>query len=189
MLDVILLVIFVVVTYLIAREGFWGSFLTLWDIIFAGLFAFGTFEAVGGWIEENIGWLGGFPRFLSLAALFGGSLAALRWATDTIAPLRVKFHPTADQVLRWLTAQTAAWIVVGIISCMIQVAPVNKTVLGSDFSETVYGVQPDYYWMWFVRWSTVVVFPWDPRHAFPPPEVFRLEYQQFRPFGGAAVGR
>lgn len=187
-LDALLLIILLAVTVLIAREGLWGAALVFFDVLFAGILAFGTFEAIGGWMERQF-WLAGFPRFIALVGVFVGSLSLLRFATDKLAPRRVKFQEAIEQGLKWLFALATGFIATGIVACMLQVAPVNKEIFRNDFRRTMFGVRPDAIWITVVRWSTLYAFPWDPEHAFPDADTFWREYYEFRPFGAARVGR
>ncbi len=183
LIDVALAGLVLGLTYLLSKEGLWGAALAFFDTLFAGLIAFGTFEFLGSRMEANIGFWGGFPRFICLVGVFCITVSILRVITDKLGPRRVKFPDLAEQTLKFVFAGLTAWIATGMVICMYQVAPVSKAPFQYPFGKALFGIGIDRHWLMIVHYSTRYTFGWDEQSAFPPPSQFIQEYEEFRPFG------
>jgi uncharacterized membrane protein len=184
LLDVIVLAIVLTVTFLLLREGFWGSALALVSTLLAGIIAFSTFEALGVWFEQNVWRAAYMPRFLSLLGIFSVTLGLLRLATDKLAPIRVKFPGFVEDLGRIGCSALTGFLAGGIWLSMLQTAPIDKRFLGyHPDKHALFIVGIDRWWLLTVRVGTSCLYGWHSEPLFPTPEDFIRKYHDFRPYG------
>ena len=80
----------------ISSEGFWGSLLTFFNIAFSALVAMSFADKLAAVIIKSASFLSGFADCLSLGGIFAVTLILLRFATDYLAPGKLRIPPALE---------------------------------------------------------------------------------------------
>lgn len=205
-IDLVLLVLTLGMTYALLSEGLWGAALMFFNVLFAGLITFNFYEPLAAVIAENASFMVDYADMVCILAIFGISVLILRLTTDGIAPGMVRF-PSA---LYWLGGLTfglgSSVMTMGILLLALHAAPVHKKLFGSIDYRTAppFGLGLDHKWLAFFQQSSGVPFARysdeyqpDPfRHfgggtglnLFDPRGDWLIKHQEARPYGEGTIG-
>src|ERR1043166_2038520 len=100
-IDLIVAVLILGMTYALASEGLWGACLMFFNVLFGGLIAFNFYEPLAKLLAENVPFLSGFADTLCLLSLFIITTFLLRLATETLGPGMVRFPTPLYHLGRW----------------------------------------------------------------------------------------
>ena len=163
MIDLILLAIVGLVTWMVANEGAWGAVLTFFCVVFAGLIAMNFFEPVGAYLDQNlaIAQLRNQFDFIALVGIFALFVFLLRLATDHIAPTTVEIHTLGYEIVRWLFGFLTGYVTMAILCTSLHTAALPRNFAGftperPNFLGATY---PDRQWLAFTQHVSEFVFP------------------------------
>ncbi|MFO0960114.1 MAG: CvpA family protein [Isosphaeraceae bacterium] len=206
-IDIVLLVLTLGMTYALLSEGLWGAALMFFNVLFAGLITFNFYEPLAAVIAENATFMADYADMVCILAIFGITLLALRLTTDSIAPGMVRFPSALYWLGGLLFGLAASAMTMGILLLALHAAPVHKKMFGKiDYrSSPPFGLGLDHKWLAFFQQSSGVPFaryseeyPPDPfRHfgggtaglnLFDPRGDWLIKHQEARPYGEGAIG-
>lgn len=155
-LSIVLIVIFVACFASLMNSGMWSNTITLINVITSGLLAMNYFEPLAEFLDKQAPSWTYVWDFVSLWAVFGISMLALRAVTDLASKVQVKFHPLVEKVGGLLMAVWASWIVLCFATTTLHAAPLARNFLGGSFqaepdSKMLFGLQPDRVWLGWVN--------------------------------------
>lgn len=112
----------------ISSEGFWGSLLAFFNIAFSALVAMSFADKLASIIVKSASFLSGFADCLSLGGIFAVTLILLRFATDYLAPGKLRIPPALEALGKLVFGGAAAGLLVGFLIVTLQTAPVHKKI-------------------------------------------------------------
>lgn len=200
--DLVVLVLILGMTYAVASEGLWGAALMFFNALFAGIIAFNFYEPLANLLATSVEPMAGFADSLCLVLIYGITLFILRLITDSIGPTMVRFPAPLYHLGRWLFGLLAASITVAILLLGFHTAPIHKKMFGVyayDYKPP-FGMGLDWQWLGFFQYTTGYVFaqhspenPADPFGEFGTAKVFDprgrwlIDHQNARPYGEGFV--
>jgi len=113
----------------ISSEGFWGAALAFFNVIFAALIAMNFADKLATKIISTASFLSGFADCLSLGGIFAVTLLALRFATDYLAPGKLRLPAPIEGIGKLVFGAAASVVLVGFLLVVLQAAPVHKKIL------------------------------------------------------------
>lgn len=202
MVDIILFLLTLGITYALMSEGLWGSALMFFNVLFAALIALNFYEPVAALMVDNLSFMANFADMTALMLLFIIPLLLLRLTTETIAPAMVRFPTPVYHLGRVVFAAGAAVIAVGFIMLAFQTSPTQKQLVGSvDYKyepRFFLGERFDRDLLGFFQYTTGYTFArngvggTDPEFAakpmlFDPKGDWLIRYQEVRPYGTGPI--
>lgn len=155
MIDLILIMIIVGVTWAVAGEGPWGAAMVLFSVIVSGLLAMNLFEPVAGWMETILGTYEWQNRWdiICLLGIFSLGVWGLREITDRIMPTTLDVAGLVYEV-RWLIGVTTGYIVSAIVLTSLHTAPLSREFIGfkPERSNLLDTLAPDRQWLAFTQY-------------------------------------
>lgn len=197
-IDLILLALIALMTYVVSSEGLWGSALVFFNVLFSGIIAFNFYEALAKLL--NYKYIDGYADMLCLMLVFLVTLTVLRLTTESIAPSMVRFPMAIYHLGRVIFGFLASALTIAILLLAFDTAPVHKKIFGAvDFkTKPPFGAGFDHQWLAFFQYTTGQVFAdyksgrSDPHreygsaNVFDPRAEWLLKHEQARPFPGGA---
>lgn len=152
----ILLAVFVAVTYALWREGLVGAAVMLLNVLLAA-------TAATAWFEWLVGLAAGwFPSydylldFVCLWTLFCVLLLVMREVTDRLSRTRIKVRKPVELAATPLVAALAAWVMVCFTAASLHTAAVPRDfVQRTPDARMFLGLAPDRRWLQWVRGATL----------------------------------
>ncbi|MDB5384672.1 MAG: hypothetical protein JWM11_318 [Planctomycetaceae bacterium] len=160
-IDILLLGIVGIVTWLLANEGPWTAILAFFSVVFAGLIAMNFFEPLAEMIGKPKGsWLETRADFLALMGLFALFTFLLRLGLDNVAPTNIELPDIAYQAGRWLFAFGTGYVAMAVVLTAMHTAPLPRNFLGfKPERKNFLGVMsPDLQWLGFTQHVTEHIF-------------------------------
>ncbi|AMV37468.1 CvpA family protein [Planctomyces sp. SH-PL62] len=207
LIDTLLVALMLFMTYVVSSEGAWGAALMFFNVLFGGLIAFNFFEPLANLIDSTgIGW--SFSETLAMMLIFCVSVLLLRLATETLAPVMVRFPNPVYQLTRLAFSFATTVVTFAIILVAFHAAPVHKKVFGYIEYNTKppFGMGIDHAWLGFFQYTTGDIFatygsgvrdPYStygktgnqvvPVHLFDPRGKWLLDKQKARPYGEGEI--
>src|SRR5262249_28900885 len=130
-LDLIVLVITLGMTYALLSEGMWGAALMFFNALFAGLITFNFYEPLAKVLAESASFMQDYADMVCMLGIFGVTLFTLRLTTDSLAPGMVRFPSALYWAGGLIFGLGASVITTGIVLLAFQASPVHKKVFGS----------------------------------------------------------
>ncbi len=166
---ILLLVLFVAITALVARERLWGGMLRFLNVLVAATMATAWYEPLAALgdrfvnVADGGGNQGGlippFGQYFDAAAawgLFVVILLVLRLATWFVARTRLPFPPMLDWAGGGVMALLTAWVVVGFTAMTFHMAPLSREAVQPTPDAKIFlGLAPDRKWLAWVRGSSM----------------------------------
>lgn len=113
MLPIFLLVLVLILTGVVARQGLLSAFLHMVCVISAGAIAFALWEPLGLAGMDSVGGFAGYMMGATLVLIFLVALVVLRLACDQLVPNNMNFEPRTNWLGATLCGLVAAFISVG----------------------------------------------------------------------------
>lgn len=180
-LSLVLLGIFVAVTFALWREGTWSAVIMLLDVLLAATLATAWYPAVVARLEPMFASFTYLLDFLALQGLFCLLVLAFREVTDRISRTRVKFRRPVELVGGPLVAMLTGWVMVCFTAASLHTAPVPRNVVQpTPEARMLFGLAPDRRWLAWVRGSSIRGPFAAPAAAFDPDADFVLRYADRR---------
>ncbi len=196
MIDAVLVLVLLGVTYALTSEGLWGAGLVFFNVLFSVLIALNFHEPLAQLMVNNVSALKDWADFISLSGLFLITLVILKISTENIAPRMVRFPMGLYQAGRLVLGFGGAALTVGFLLLVLAAAPVHRKAMGMiDYqSKPPFGLALDRKLLGFFQWTTAYIFPSTNPEDLPPDPGFGrtkvfdpqgkwlLEHQNARPF-------
>ena len=150
LIEIVLLIVVGVVTWLVASEGIWGAAQTFLCTLLAGLVAMNFFEplahAIRGLVGEN------YADIVALLGLFTGLVFALRMGTEQLAPSYIQVIPILDTIGKWGFGVITGYLTMAIFLTALHTAPLPRDFLGfKPERNNFFGNAPDRQWLGFMQ--------------------------------------
>lgn len=196
--DIGVVVLVLGMTYALASEGLWGAALMFFNVLFAGLIAFNSYEPVAGWLAGSLSALSGFADTLSLLLIFVVTLLLLRLTTESLAPMMVRFPGAVYHIGRWAFGLGASALAMAVFLLAFHAAPIHKKMFFGAYPydyRPPFGMGLDWKWLGFFQYSAGQIFARnspenrDPHDEYGNARVFDprgrwlIDHQNARPYG------
>ena len=150
-IEIVLLIIVGVVTWMVASEGVWGAAHTFLCTLLAGLLAMNFFEplakGLGGVVGEN------YADIVALLGLFTAFVFALRMGTEQLCPSYIQVSSMLDLVGRWVFGAVTGYLTMAILLTALHTAPLPREFLGFKAErDNFFGSAPDRQWLGFTQY-------------------------------------
>ncbi|MEE2681866.1 MAG: hypothetical protein VX641_05785 [Planctomycetota bacterium] len=116
MLPILLLVLVLILTGVIARQGLLSAFLHMICVITAGAIAFALWEPVGLAVMDSVGGFAAYMMGTTLVLIFLVALTILRMSCDQLVPNNMNFEPRTNWVGATACGLVGAFLSVGILA-------------------------------------------------------------------------
>ena len=190
MVDALFLLVLLGVAWAVSSEGLFGAALMLINVTVAGLVAMNFWQPLSSWLQGLVPRIAIWLEVVSLCVLFTVTLLALRFVTEMLSPLQVRF-PKALGHFRWLFGLWTGWVVVGFLMVAMQTTPLPRSFFGyqperEHFLGMGFVPAPERVWLGFFQRSTEQIFDRegsadDPtQHVFDPEGLFLPSYASWR---------
>ncbi|HEY0984851.1 MULTISPECIES: CvpA family protein [unclassified Schlesneria] len=151
LIEIALLVVVGVVTWLVSSEGIWGAAQTFLCTLLAGLVAMNFFEPLANAIRGIVG--DDYADVVALLGLFTALVFALRMGTEHLAPSYIQVIPILDTVGKWGFGAITGYLTVAIFLTALHTAPLPREFLGfKPERDNFFGNAPDRQWLGFVQY-------------------------------------
>lgn len=177
-LNLMLLGLFVAVTFALWREGLWSSAIMLLNILAAATFATAWYEAaVAFLITRGMSSYEYLLDFVCIWGLFAVILLVMREVSDRVSRTKVRFRKPVEMFGGPVVAAAAAWIVVCFAAATLHTAAVPRDMIqATPEARMFFGLAPDRRWLQWVRGSTLRGPFRRPDHAFDEKADFVVRY-------------
>lgn len=202
MIDAVIVLLILGITYALASEGAWGAALMFFNVLFGGLIAFNFYEPLA---KQFIAWgmSGAWCDFLSLMLIFLISVGILRACTDIFSPGMVRLPTPVYHLGRLIFGAGTAVVTMAILLCVLETAPVHRKIFGmiNYDTKTPFGMGWDRAWLAFVQRSSGNVFTnyniedqqsdplFDTANAFDRNASWLIDHQNARPYPEGDEGK
>lgn len=181
MITLVLLAVFVVVTFALWREGLWSGMIMLLNVILAASFATAWYERLVAFVQPRLPSYDYLLDFVCLWGLFAVVLLALREISDRVSRTKVRFRRPVELFGGPLVAALTAWIVVCFTAASLHTAAVPRDMVQADPEARMFlGLAPDRRWLAWVRGSSLHGPFARPDHAFDERADFIIRYANRR---------
>lgn len=159
-IDLALLIIVGLVTYMVAFDGAWTAVLSFFAVIFGGLLAMNFFEPVATFLSNNYASLEPRADFISLVVLFGLFVFLIRLGLDHVSPTNIELPTPVYHVLRWSMGAATGYVTMAILLTALHTAPLPRKFMGfAPERKNFLGVtSPDVQWLAFTQYVSERVF-------------------------------
>jgi uncharacterized membrane protein required for colicin V production len=200
-IDLVIAVIILGMTYALMSEGLWGSVLMFFNVLFAGILAFNFYEPLAAALAKNLSPLSGFADTLCLLGIFIVVVVLLRLTTETLGPLMVRYPSPVYHLGRIVFALAGSVVTAAILLLAYETAPVHKKLFGViDYKYAPpFKMGLDRGWLGFFQYTTGQIFAnygagrRDPHTEYGSAKVFDpraewlLNHQEARPYGSESI--
>lgn len=140
------------------REGLWSNTITLFNVLFSGVVAFGFFQPIVVYLDEELTdgqhtyWL----DFAVLWALFSATIVICRALTGALSKTKMRFKHPIDPVGGPTVGLLVAWVLGAFTLATLHVAPMpkdafsGKLVSALEVDTASLLTSPDAAWLRFV---------------------------------------
>jgi hypothetical protein len=112
----------------ISSEGCWGAIIAFFNIAFSAIVAMNFSEKAAGFVAGKADFISGFADCLCTTGIFAVTLIILRFATDYLAPGKLKLPPAVETIGKLGFGAAASSLLVGFLIVALQTAPVHKKI-------------------------------------------------------------
>ena len=180
-ISLVLLGVFVAVSFALWREGPWSGLIMLLNVLLAASLAMAWYPVVVARLEPALPSYTNLLDFVALQGTFCLLLLVLRELTDRVSRTRVRFRKPVELVAGPLVAVLTAWIVVCFTAASLHTAPVPRDMIQpTPEARMFFGLAPDRRWLAWVRGSSLRGPFANPDQAFDPQADFILRYASRR---------
>lgn len=182
-------------TYALMCEGLWGAALMLFNALFAAMVALNCYEPLAQLIATNVSFLSGMADAMCILVIFTVTLLIMRLITENLAPSMVRFPMPLYHLGRIVFALGGSLVTTGILLIALDASPVQKRIFGAmDYKyQPFFKTRLDKEVLAFFQYSTGQIFtrqgPRDPfkeygnTRVFDPKGDWLLRSQAARPHG------
>jgi hypothetical protein len=182
-------IIMLVLAYVFFREGLFTALTMAFNLLIAGVVAFNFFEPMASMAEPFLQntFLEGYEDPFFMVSLFCGTLALLRFCTNSMANCVVDYHPALNQGGAVVVALLTGYLLSGFLVCMLQTLPWQVDFLGFDHKVDAQSAgkarrffPPDRVWLAAMRRIGTGRLGYPEGPSFDPTGSFSLRYAQLR---------
>ncbi|MCY3015297.1 MAG: hypothetical protein DWI05_03240 [Planctomycetota bacterium] len=153
--NLLLVLVFLAIALVLAREGLWSGLVMLLNIIAAATFATAWFERLAGFLDAKMPSYTYLIDFLCLWGIFAVVLLVMRLITDRVSTTKVKFLRQVEIVGGPILAVITAWVMVCFAAASLHTAAVPRALVQpTPESRMFFGFAPDRKWLAWVRFAT-----------------------------------
>ena len=153
--NLLLILVFLAIALVLAREGLWSGLVMLLNIVAAATFATAWFERLAGFLDAKLPSYTYLIDFLCLWGIFAVVLLVMRLITDRVSTTKVKFLRQVEIVGGPLVAVITAWVMVCFAAASLHTAAVPRALVQpTPESRMFFGFAPDRKWLAWVRFAT-----------------------------------
>ena len=153
--NLLLVLVFLAIALVLAREGLWSGLVMLLNIIAAATFATAWFERLAGFLDAKLPSYTYLIDFLCLWGIFAVVLLVMRLITDRVSTTKVKFLRQVEIVGGPILAVITAWVMVCFAAASLHTAAVPRALVQpTPESRMFFGFAPDRKWLAWVRFAT-----------------------------------
>jgi hypothetical protein len=150
-IEIVLLIVVGVVTWLVASEGIWGAAQTFLCTLLAGLVAMNFFEPLANSIRGLVG--DNYADIVALLGLFTALVFALRMGTEQLSLSYIQVIPMLDTVGRWAFGAITGYLTMAILLTALHTAPLPREFLGfKPERNNFFNFAPDHQWLAFTQY-------------------------------------
>ncbi len=159
-IDILLLGIVGLLTYLVAQDGPWNAILTFFAVIFGGLLAMNFFEPLAALISKQIPSMEPRADIICLLGLFALFVFLIRLGLEHLSPSNPELPDIAYKIGQWGFGLATGYVTMAIILTSLHTAPLPRKFLGfTPERPNFLGVsRPDVQWLGFTQHVTEHVF-------------------------------
>ncbi|MCA8998852.1 MAG: CvpA family protein [Planctomycetaceae bacterium] len=133
MIDILLLAVVAIVTWMVASDGPWGAGVTFVSVLLSGLVAMNFFEPVAAFLSTNV--MNSFAwqhywDIIALLGIFAGGVFLLRTIGEKLLPTVPEVNQLAYEVGRWGLGAMTGYTTMAILLTSLHVAPLPREFLG-----------------------------------------------------------
>jgi len=134
MLLLLTLLVLAAVAFAMLNQGLLAAICAIFNVVLAGMVAFTLYEP----LAETLGDLLRGTAFadsedaVSLALLFAGAYAVLRFTTDALTPLELELPARLQQVASGVAGAVAGYFLSGFLVVMVSTLPLSEKFLGYE---------------------------------------------------------
>jgi len=153
--NLLLILVFLAIALVLAREGLWSGLVMLLNIIAAATFATAWFERLAGFLDAKMPSYTYLIDFLCLWGIFAVVLLVMRLITDRVSTTKVEFLRQVELVGGPIVAVITAWVMVCFAAASLHTAAVPRALVQpTPESRMFFGLAPDRKWLAWVRFAT-----------------------------------
>lgn len=180
-ISLVLLGIFVAVSFALWREGPWSGLIMLLNVLLAASLATAWYPVVVARLEPLLASYAYLLDFIALQGTFCVLLLFMREITDRLSRTRVRFRKPVELAAGPLVAMLTAWVVVCFTAASLHTAPVPRALIQpTPEARMFFGLAPDRRWLAWVRGSSARGPFADSDHVFDRDADFILRYADRR---------
>ncbi|QDT65891.1 CvpA family protein [Calycomorphotria hydatis] len=155
-IDLILVAIFLGVTWCVASGGASEAAMTYFTVLFAGIISMNYFEPLAQFLDSMSVQLKYRSDMIAMLLIFGGLVFGGRALSETLAPRFIHVHGYAHEAVRWLCASATGFVTIGVLLTALHTAPMPLAPLGfrPGGNNIFDAVAPDRYWLGFTQYIT-----------------------------------
>lgn len=154
--NLVLLLVFITVTLLLAREGLWSAMLMFLNVLVAATVATAWFGVLTVSLEKLVPSYTFLLDFLSMWGIFSIVLLALREITDRVSRTKVKFLRQIELCGAPIVALLSGWVMVAFTATSLHTAAVPRwLVQETPQARMFFGLSPDRKWLSWMRNSSL----------------------------------
>jgi lipid-A-disaccharide synthase-like uncharacterized protein len=163
MFDVMLLVVWGIVTWCVSGEGAFGAAVNCLVIIVSGLLAMNFFEPFAAFAQQNL-MSGGAWSYrwdvIILVGLFGLCVFGLRTLMEKLSPRYIEMSGLAHEIGRWSFGLVGGYVTMAFLLTALHTAPLPRNFM--EFRPeraNLFGIlAPDRQWLGFTQYVSENVF-------------------------------
>ena len=148
-LTICLIIVFLVCVLMSLASGLWGNLIMVFNVILAGLIATNYFEPLAVWLDGQMPSYTYFWDFLAMWGIFALAIVVLRWITDTLSLVKVRFKKPVEVAGGLVCGGVLGWLMVCFTLFSLHTAPLAHTFFGGGFrpgTNMFLGTAPDRIW-------------------------------------------
>jgi len=182
--NLLLILVFLAIALVLAREGLWSGLVMLLNIIAAATFATAWYERLAGFLDAKMPSYTYLIDFLCLWGIFAVVLLVMRLITDRVSTTKVKFLRQVELVGGPIVAVITAWVMVCFAAASLHTAAVPRALVQpTPESRMFFGFAPDRKWLNWVQFATSsgpFAYPEESAVKFDKNDDFILRYADRR---------
>jgi hypothetical protein len=153
--NLILVIVFLAVALVLAREGLWSGLVMFLNLLVATTAATAWYPVVATLIDGSLPSFTYLLDFLAWWGLFAIILLVMREVTDRMSRTKVKFVKQVEMVGGPLVGILAGWLMVCFAAASLHTAAVPRDLVQPTPEATMFfGFAPDRKWISWMRFST-----------------------------------
>jgi hypothetical protein len=192
-----------IVAYACFREGLFTAFLTLVNLVLAGVITYNFWEPLADALDSTLqgSILDGYQDFLLITVIFALALGLLRLITNNLANSLIEFTPTVQQFAGAAVGLLTGYLLSGFLICAFETLPWHRNFI--DFQPRSRGESayrrffpPDRIWLALMRHAGAYPFargatndkaesPYEKYPTFDWAGTFELRYSRYRRYSDA----